>query len=160
MADTPVQTTYARRAEPYVNGQIADTVNCDVDTGVNVGTAAIPFGRVVQRSGATRRGAALGAASAGVIWGVCVQDERLPASNGVQYGVGERLSILWRGDVAVQVNGAVTKGGDVTVHDDTGELGSAAAGASDFAIPNAVWLTAAADNGIAIVRFTGIAQSA
>ena len=94
--------------------------------------------------------------------GVAVMDERVKASNGEQFETGDVMPVLWRGDIAVQVSGAVTAGAHVvmrtgagTTGDPSGSFSARPPGGTHLLIPGAQFLTAAADNGLAVLRLTG-----
>ena len=93
--------------------------------------------------------------------GVSVMDERLRAAAGVTFDTGDLMPVLWRGDIAVIVSAAVVVGdyAVATVTQATGDaLGSFSTrtpGGRHAVIPGATFLTAAADNGIAVLRLTG-----
>ena len=123
-----VQRTYERRAQPLVAGQIANTQTCDIDTMISVNDDPIPFGRMVYHdsvAGAGAHDAKLGAVT-GRTRGVAIQDERIPASDGVAFARGERIPVMWRGDVAVRVEAAVVADDNAYADAATGELSSEA----------------------------------
>ncbi len=96
--------------------------------------------------------------------GIAVMDERLKARADVTdaYAEGDPLSIMNRGDIATKVSAAVAAGNQVVVTTETatgdpaGSLSSRPVDATHVAVPNARFVTAAADDGIAVVRLGGI----
>lgn len=164
-----VQTTYPDIHDfPYVAGQVVNPQTCDIDSLVVNGTDAIPFGRAVQESTATgadvQRDVELGIAT-NKFRGISVMDERLRASQGTSFGSGDVIPVLWRGDIAVIADGAVTAGNDVvaaTVAVTTGNdqeveggLSTRAADATHLLISGARWMTTAAKGSVAVVRLAG-----
>lgn len=69
-----------------------------------------------------------------------------------KYAKGNIAQVIFSGDVWVKVEAAVAAGDDVTIKEATGLLSTAAAADGQFLLPNARFLTAAAANGLAIVR--------
>ena len=157
-----VQTTYPNFHDGLVDGQIADTTTCDVDSLAAEGPIA--FGRAV-RQGAAARGGLQGITDRLSFRGIAVMDERVPARGGASYPAAEIASVLWRGDIAVKVSAAVAVGNDVVVAtvasgagnaaEEVGQLSSKGADATHIAIHGARFITAAAAQGIAIVRLAG-----
>ena len=102
-----------------------------------------------------------------VFSGIAVQDERLPASSAGAYTPGEVLSVLHRGDVAVKVSAAVAVGQAVVAAtratataEVLGQLSAKTPDSSHVLVPGARFVSAAAAQGIAIVRFTGATPNA
>ena len=77
-----------------------------------------------------------------------------------RYPEGSVAGVMYRGDIFVLADGAVTVGADVTVNITTGELGATTASATHGRIPGARWLDAAADGGLARVRLAGLQGTA
>lgn len=158
-----VQTRYPNYHEAYVNGQVATTETCDIDSGISDDDTPIPFGRAVvqsDESDAGRQDIKLGM-HAQRFRGITIMDERLPATAGQMYRKGGEVSIMWRGSLAVTVEEAVAVGQDVTANASTGELSSKAAAAASggtpaqILVPGARFMSAASANGIAVVRLSG-----
>ena len=155
-----VQSAYAEDHAKAVAGMIANTTTCDVDSMRIEGTSttAIDFGVAVQQ------GTAYDQAEAGIATatfrGVTVLDKTLNPGQNDTYVVGDIASILYRGDIWVEVEAAVTVGANVTADTTTGQLSTAAVSNSQILIAGATWVTAAAADGLAIVRFSGELPSA
>ena len=164
-----VQTTYPNTHGLYVDGQVANTNTCSVDSRVNQSTASIPFGRAVSRSNQT------GAPDNGIevyegarFEGIAIMDERVPASSGVAFATGDIVPVLWHGDVAVKVSAAVTNNADVviataesgagTTLEEIGQLSTKAADSTHIALTGAWFLTTTAAQGIAVVRIANATQ--
>ena len=164
-----VQHQYPNFHDQWLDGQIADTSTCDVDSRIAEG--AIAFGRAVQagtahtpgdRSSQSRDTVTQGITDADSFRGIALIDQRVPATAGENYPSGEVASVIWRGDVAVKVSAAVAAGDDVVVAvaasgagaaaEEIGQLSSKAAANTHIAIPRARFITAAAAQGIAVVR--------
>ena len=170
-----VQSAYPNFHDQWLDGQIADTASCDVDSRIAEG--AIAFGRAVRagtahtagnRSSQSRdtvvQGIGAGNTGPGTFRGIALIDQRVPATAGEAYPSGEVASIIWRGDVAVKVSAAVSAGDDVVVAteasgagaaaEEIGQLSSKAADTTHIALPTtrARFITAAAAQGIAVVR--------
>lgn len=161
-----VQTTYPNTHDALVDGQIADTQTCDIDSYVLTGDDDIPFGRAVSRSNATGAGDRDCERYEGARFaGLAVQDERLPAASGGAYKKGDPVSVLWRGDVAVKVSAAVAAGDDVTIAtaasgagataEEIGQLSTKGADTTHILLTGARFTKTAAAQGLAIVRLAG-----
>ena len=153
-----LQTTYNERITNASAGEIANTVTCDVDSYICETAAGIGFGLAVQQGTAANE-CALGVA-ANTFIGITVKDPTRGPEDDDEYDQGSHVNVLYRGDIWVEVTHAVTVGGDVTAATTTGGLSSEAAGATQIAISGARWMTAAAANGLAIVRLSGELPSA
>ena len=88
--------------------------------------------------------------------GVTVMDQRLRASQGVEFEPGDPVPVLHRGDIAVAVAAAVSTGDAVTV-DAAGAFGNDAADGTHIQIPNARFIRTATAGGISVVRIAGLA---
>lgn len=161
-----IQTAYTRDPPVGRIGQISHSVPCTTRTYVNGAAAVIPFGVAVQRSGASATEAVMGGAGGGSapfhttdFLGVTVED-RTREEEG--YSQGANMAVITMGDIWVQVSGAVGVGDGVTANDTTGELGAAGTNgvgnANNARIPGAIWKTAAADNGLAILSLNAVSQ--
>lgn len=149
-----VQSTYTENIRPAVAGQVANMTAWDGDTR-NVETAAgIPFGVAVGQ-GAAAKGAVLGAAAAEDFVGISIRDVTLDPRDGDKYRLNANIAVLTEGDIWVVTGGAVAPGDAVSFAGATGVLSAAAAGAGQFVIPGARWMTAAANGALAIVRLGG-----
>ena len=93
--------------------------------------------------------------------GVAVMDERLPAARNLAFETGDIMPVLWRGDIVVPVSGAVSADDaavltiDASAGDELGSFSSRAPDSDHILIPGAHFLTAAVDNGLAVLRLTG-----
>ncbi|WP_343711901.1 hypothetical protein [Inquilinus sp.] len=149
-----VQNTYTENIRPAFVGQIADMTGYDADTR-NVETAAgIGFGLAVGQ-GTAPKGAVLGAATAAAFVGISIRDVTLDPRDGDKYPQNANMGVMTWGDIWVQTGGAVAVGADVTFDAATGVLSSAAAGASQFAIAGARWMSATSGVGLAKLRLRG-----
>lgn len=155
-----VQSTYTELQPVAQAGMLASSDN-SVDSRICEAATGIPFGVAVSQ-GSASNGAVIGGASAAVFVGVSVQDMSIEndPSNNDEYGQYDIMGVITRGDVWVIVGGDVTAGGDVTFAQTTGVLSSAAAGASQFAIAGARWMTAATSGNLARLRLSGSLPSA
>ena len=161
-----VQSSYDVFHDGMVEGQVLNTQTCDVDSLRNIGDDAIPFGRSVQRAtaaGAGPRDIELGVKTNKFV-GIAIQDERVPAADGMTFSKGEIVPVLWRGDVVVRVFTAVAAGADVVVAtvqssakppEFEGQFSSVAADSTHILIAGARFMTAAAVGGLAVVRLAG-----
>ena len=160
-----VQTEYPNFHTALVDGQVADTTTCDVDSYRLTGDDAVPFGRAVSRIAAETIGDKRAERYTGARYaGIAIQDERLPGASNGQYTKGEVMSVIWRGDVAVKVHAAVAAGDDVVISQTTdggggreiGMLSSTPAAANQYiALAGARFIRGAAAGGIAVVRLAG-----
>ena len=83
-----VQTKYPNVHDRWLDGQIADTSSCDVDS--YSAAADIPFGRAVHATGADE--VTVGVTSAETFRGIAIMDQRVPATAGEKYPKGEVVS--------------------------------------------------------------------
>lgn len=150
-----VQTKYPNVHDQWLEGQIADTSTCDVDS--YTAGADINFGRAVHGTAAS---VTMGIGTAESFRGIALMDQRVPATAGEKYPKGEVVSVLWRGDVAVKVDAAVTTGGIPTVNTTSGKIGVTAADATHIALTKSRFITGAAAGGIAILRVDGLEPAA
>ena len=160
-----VQTAYPNFHDALVDGQVADTTTCDIDSYVLTGDDDVAFGRAVSRVAAEVIGQKRGERYTGARYaGIAIQDERLPASSAAAYKKGDVMSVIWRGDVAVKVHAAVAAGDDVVISQTTdggggreiGMLSSANAAANQYiALAGARFIRGAPAGGIAVVRLAG-----
>lgn len=155
-----VQGSYSERIAAASPGQIANMSSYDVDSRSVENSNGIPFGRACGR-GVADKGVVLGSTLITDFVGISVRDVTLaPESFDSDYVDEYRqyalAGILTRGDIWVQVGGAVADGEDVRYVALTGVL-STAGGLGP--ISGARWMTSAAINGLAIVRLSGYQQS-
>ena len=158
-----VQSTYQERVDDAFAGMVGSMTTCTIDSYEVATGQDIAYGRAVMRNGTdvnTIDQGAEGTATAltnflgvAVATGSRLADVSSNTSLS-HYDAGNIAAVLSRGDVWVQVDGAVAVGNDVTVTDATGELGTTAAD-GDHSPVAGIWLTAAADNGLAKVRLFG-----
>lgn len=95
--------------------------------------------------------------------GVAVMDERQKASNAEgEFETGDVMPVLWRGDIAVPVSAAVAVNahavmriGNSATGDALGSFSARTPGGRHLLIPGAYFLTAAADDALAVLRLTG-----
>jgi hypothetical protein len=153
------QNSYSETIRPAVAGMVANMTNADADSRVVETASGIGFGLAVGQ-GTAAKGAVLGAAAAAGFVGISVRDVVLDPADGDTYRQGAGITVLTEGDIWVLTGGAVAVGADVTFDAATGVLSSAAAGAGQFAIAGARWMTATAGAGLAIVRLGGALPSA
>ena len=157
-----VQREYKRTHDKWQVGQMVNPLVSRVDsyeaelTGDDKNVA---FGIVVQK-GATDRAAKRGGAVATGILGITVKDPTRgqQRQQGDGYAKGSEMGVISFGDIAVQVSHAVSVGDDVTFVEGTGVLasqppaGAVQPGTGILRIKGAVWMEAAAAQGIAVVR--------
>ena len=162
-----VQSTYVQKHAVARNGQIANLQTCTVDSYLVTATAGIAFG-VACKQGTNAKEVLVGVAPIATtpfastdFVGVSVLDPTRDPADEDTYKKGAHASLIVRGDLWVQVESAVTVGGDVTANADTGELSSAAGSAvvtggqahpGQVVIPGARWMSAAAADGLAQLR--------
>ena len=97
--------------------------------------------------------------------GIAIMDERKPAASGTSYAEGESCSVLWRGDVAVEVSGAVSRDShvvctrDAGTDDPVGSFSARAPDATHVRIPGASFRRAAAAGEISVIRLSGAHRS-
>ena len=182
----PGRTTFARLSAALSNSATSATVDAVRNTELPAGIHAVIDNEIIYISGVATgtptivRGAlnttpAAHSNNANVhpldeisMLGVAIMDERLPASSGTSYNMGDPVSVLWRGDVAVQVSAAVEAAdrfGDVVVAsggsgagttlETRGQLSTKAQSTTHIRIPNARFISSAAAQGVAVVRLTG-----
>lgn len=159
-----VQNTYLRVHAKAYNGMIADTATCDVDTFIADGAGGIGFGVGVKR-GTNAGDCAVGVVGAGAtpfhatdFLGVTVRDRTRAPDDDDEYADNSHVNVLYRGDIWVTVEDAVALGDAVTVKNSNGVFSATTAAATQAAVPNARWMTAAAANGLALLRLGGAPQ--
>lgn len=141
-----MQTTYTDKMAPALPGMaadasfLADTIVCE---------GAINFGVAVGRGTEAKQGVQ----GATAFRGVSIRD--VTSMEGDVLADQTNAAVMYQGDVWVTVGGAVTAGGAVTYAQTTGVLSSAAAGAAQFAVERAEWMTSAASGGLALLRLKG-----
>ena len=160
-----VQTVYPNYHDALVEGQIADTTTCDIDSWRLTGTgASVEFGLAVSRSGVATAGDRDAVAYAGARFaGIAVMDERLKASSDAEFQEGDLMPLAWRGDIAVRVAAAVSVGDDVVIAtanvpatpEVIGQLSSVTADSTHILLAGARFIRAAVAGGISVVRLTG-----
>ena len=133
-----------------VNGEIADSslariLRKTVGTGsVEIGTAVSATGDKIDKGGTA-------------FCGIAVSPKQY-----TKVGLGETMTIPANGSVEVcsfgrvwvKVGAAVKVGDAATYNTGTGVISAAATGASQVAIPNAKFLTAASQNDVAIIELS------
>lgn len=159
-----VQSSYSENQGIGFPGQIASMHSYDSDSLIVENSNGIPFGCAVGQGTAYNQ-CRLGAAAAGAFRGISIRDNTLPAvaadSDYVdEYPRYQLAGVMTRGDIWVLPDGNVSPGNDVTYNATTGRLSSAAAGAGQFAITGARWLTAGSTSLVAKVRLSGHQHSA
>lgn len=158
-----VQDSYALRMGNGYEGQIADTTRCDADTFVADESAGIGFGLAVKK-GTNAGECSLGAVAGGDPFhatdflGVTIRDRTREPDANDKYADNSHVAVLFRGDIWVKVPSAVAVGDDVSVNTANGQFSTAAGSANQAVIPNARWMTAAAANGLAVLRLGGAPQ--
>ena len=152
-----VQTTYAETidAEPAA-GVIASGMPVEVAS-YEVEGATLGFGVAVKTGTNADQivvgvdGSASSPFAVNDYLGITLINRSL-GSEQENYVKGNIASVIFRGDVWVEVEAAVTAGQAVTIKEATGALSATTAADGQFALPNARFLTAAAANGLAKVR--------
>ena len=153
-----VQNSYQENIEKAVEGAVANTVTCDVDSWV--AESAINFGRAVKR-GTNDNQCEQGAdVDAGThlptnFVGITIVDPTRDPGDADTYKAAAHVNVLWRGDIWVKAKAAVRKGDSVQVVAATGELTHVAADDANGTIQGAVWMTDAAAGNLGIVRLDG-----
>lgn len=134
-----VQNTYPDNIGEAINGQIASTVNSQVDTLICDEATGIPFGRVVSEApgaagtlGEAKLG--LGAAAGYQVRGLSLLERSIPprdvnTDGDPIYVQGKHVGVMFEGEMWVEVQAAVVAGNDVTYDADTGELSTKAVAA-------------------------------
>ena len=153
-----VQTSYTERHENAFAGMIANPQTCDLDSLEFRGATGVAFGRAVQQGPSART--CMAGVAANTFRGVAVIDKTLQPSQNDEYVEGDVASILWRGDVWVPVETAVSARQDVTVNGTTGQFSSAAAAPGGnpqrHTIAGARWMTdQTTAGGLALLRLAG-----
>jgi hypothetical protein len=145
-----VQTDYPETTGDAYNGMIATTSVTAIDTYVMEGETAVGWGVAVQLgSGANKCKAGM---AANKFVGITVKDGTRKPEDNDTYTKSAHASLIYRGDIWVEVEGAVVVGGDVVAATATGKLSSAAADATHIKIDGARWMTAAANGKLARLR--------
>ena len=134
-------------------------------TAVAAGALTLVRGALGSSPAAHQNNDAVYAFDEPVFSGIAIQDERLPGTSDAAYVNGDPVSVLWRGDVAVRVSAAVAAGDSVVIasagsgSDATlevvGQASSKAPSATHVQIAGARFMSAAAAQGIAVVRLAG-----
>jgi len=130
-------------------GQVADTSPAVILS--RTVEADIAFGRAVQKG--TKEHCVV-AAAAGPVVGITVRSQATGARAATPdvYPANDTAGILTQGPIWVKVDSTVAEGDDVTVTVATGLFGTKAVAAGVIAVPNAVFDTGAAANGLARIR--------
>ena len=154
-----VQATFQERPNKWVEGQIADGQPYRADTYIASANDQ-QFGRALKRAAANSEKVVMGvdgnaAHEATNFVGVSIRDITRGPDEGDEYDAGASVAALTEGDIIIKVDGAVNMGDAVTANTGTGRLGSKDPAAAQITIPGAVWMTNAADNGLARLRLTG-----
>lgn len=154
------QTTYRETHAPATAGMVANSLIAKIESLEFTGATHGKFGYAVGQ-GSNAGDCVAGVASKDKFRGILVHDKTLMPKQEDEYEKGDVASVLFEGDIWVPVEAAVTVGADVTVKAGTGQLSSAAVGASQFKIDGARWMTAQSTaNGLAVVRLSGYMASA
>ena len=152
------QTSFTEDHGNGIAGQVADGTTFDADSMVAMTTNGIGFGVACKIHNDGTNDVAghcdLGIASNKFV-GISIIDPTRDPADGDEYPKGGHATVMWRGTAWVKVSAAVAVGDDVTAATTTGALSSATAGATQIAIADARFLTAAAANGLALVRLYG-----
>ena len=154
MTTNAVQSSYSERHAAAVAGMIANMREADVDSFTCETSAGIGFGLAVG-NGSAEGGVVLGASAATGFRGVSVKDMTLVKQESQtvdKYQQYDTMGVLIEGDIWVTVDGAVSRGNNVTFDSTTGKFGTIAADSTHFLVTNAQWMTGAADGGLAILR--------
>ena len=91
--------------------------------------------------------------SAANFLGVTIKDPTQGETAGDEYTRGTHASVLYRGDIWVEVVEAVTAGAPAFANGATGQLG--VSGGGKIAVPGGVWLDDAATGTLARLRLQG-----
>ena len=146
-----IQTTYLPTLAAALAGQIADLRSRTVLSREVGGTLSMPFGSVALRGTTDHTVLTVGGAGAGGLLGIVCMDPtiraQIAATNG--FGVGDTAAVLIKGALWVTVTAAVTPGA-AAYYDSSGNITSVST--SNTAIPNGVFETTAAANGLAVLR--------
>lgn len=154
-----VQSTYVENQPVALPGMAADA-DFSADTRICETAAGIAFGVAVSQ-GTADKGALVGGASAAVFVGITISDKTIQNDGGADgYNQYDNMAVMYRGTIWVTTGGAVNDGDDVTFNSTTGVLSSTAAGAGQFAIAGARWMTTAGNGGLAKIRLGGALPSA
>lgn len=138
-----IQGGYAATMDPARLGQIANTTDFDISTGVSE-TADVPFG-VAMIAGAAADSAAIGAA--GYFIGLTIRQPALPEKNGDKYQLGDNVALMTRGTMWVISTGAACVRGDPVYRTAAGALTKTSAG--NTLIPGCFFDMAAASGALA-----------
>ena len=145
-----VQTDYPDTIGRAYNGMVATSTPTSIDAYVMEGDTAVGWGVAVQLG--SGEGKCKAGMAANKFVGVTVKDPNRSPSDDDTYTKGAHASLMYRGDIWVEVEGAVVVGGDVVAATATGKLSSAAADATHIKIDGARWMTAAANGKLARLR--------
>jgi hypothetical protein len=158
------QTTITQKTAKAAPGLLADIKENDIIGRLIDVTAGVPFGRFMKLKGEGQCELPSSAAhiTGGLRGGVTIRDlAREQSQAGVtQYNNKDAASLLRSGRIWVQVEEAVVVGDPVFVRHAGGPLGAFRKDADvsamvdqATAIPNAKYLSAAAENGLALIEF-------
>ena len=151
-----VQTAVVEKHVAATAGMIANMLSCTVRSRRFTGATAGKFGHAVQEVVADEGEVEAGVSAANRFLGVLVIDRTLQPVQNDEFVQGDVASVLTEGEVYVPVEAAVTFGQDVTVDAATGQFSSAPAGAGQFAVMGARWMTSQATaGGLAVLRLDG-----
>ena len=157
-----VQSSYQEAPEIGYEGQPITVSTEDVDTGINKGAAAIPFGRVVGKSQAASpapKDVQLGGPK---FRGIAIIDKRHPAAQSDTYATNAVLPVKYRGDILVRPALAVDDGDPVSYFANTGQLTTgttASGGQTPRVITGAIYKSKAGAGELARVRLSGWQES-
>ena len=150
-----IQTSYSENIADAREGMLVNSRHCEVVS--YEAEADVAFGVAVHQGTAADQiakgvdGSASSPFAVTKYVGVTVRD-RTRAPGDDEYKEGSNAAVLIRGDIWLKVPSAVAIGDDVTAVEATGVLSTVTAADGQFLIPNARWITAAAANGLAILR--------
>ena len=117
-----LQSTYSDDHRAAVAGMIANPATCDIDSRVVKGTTPIPFGVGVQQG--TAYNEVIAGVAAHKFVGISVLDSTLQPIQEDEYVAGDVMSVMYRGDIWVEVENPVLVGDNVKADPVSGKLSS------------------------------------
>ena len=153
-------TQYAENLVEGIEGQIINTVTCDVDTYFHDddATTNLGFGLGVKlkAAGTNDHEINVGAAANNYV-GITVKDPTRSPQDSDGYPAGAHVNVLWRGDIMVKTVDAVNPGNDVYIVDASGAIQTGSTSSTQIA--GARFMRSAAAGGLTVVRLSGALPS-
>jgi hypothetical protein len=143
-----IQTSYSATHAVAYEGMVADLGPATVISR-NVETAALGFGKPASQ-GSADQGIVAAQSAATKFLGITVRDQAVDPASPDQYRVGDTAGVLTQGAIWAKAYEIVAAGDPVYFVTATGLLGKTAT--SSTLIANARWDSAAAADGLAIIR--------